>query len=158
MQSGQEFRAYQVTREDGLAAGVTWWNGSPFVVPITRAAIPSPVRSAEWQGEWDMNHDGLYGRLSISSTGPRAGTYTPDGGAALVLRDFVAPDSYQLSLSVPFSADNIQWFNLFNHTQESGRFSGTTVWAGLTFGAQGRRARPGRIRIKDLRPVRLPLG
>ncbi|EAP97855.1 hypothetical protein JNB_12863 [Janibacter sp. HTCC2649] len=156
MQSGQEFRAYQFTREDGLAAGVTWWNGCPFGVTMARAAIPSPLRSAGWQGDWEMNHDGWHGRLSITSTGPWAGTYTPDGGAPLALRDFVAPDGYQLSFSIPFADDNIQRFTLLNHTQESGRFSGTTVWAGMTFGVQGRRARPQWGRVKDLNRVRIP--
>jgi hypothetical protein len=158
-QSGQEFRAYQFTREDGFAAGMTWWNGAPFGVTMARGEIASPLRSAGWQGHWEMNHDGWHGRLSITSTAPWAGTYTPDGEAALPLRDFVAPDGYQLSFSIPFSADNVQPFTLLNHTQESGRFSGTTVWAGMTFGVQGRRVRPDRVRIDDLKPVRrLPIG
>jgi hypothetical protein len=138
---------------------MTWWNGAPFGVTMVRGEIASPLRSAGWEGDWEMNHDGWHGRLSITSTAPWAGTYTPDGGTALPLRDVVAPDGYRLSFSIPFSDDNVQPFTLLNHTQESGRFSGTTVWAGMTFGVQGRRVRSDRIRVEDLKPVRrLPIG
>lgn len=156
-QAGQEFRAYQFTREDGLAAGVTWWAGSPFGVTMGRAPITAPVRRSGWTGDWNMNHDGWHGRLSITSTAPWAGTYTPDGGSPVALRDISAAD-YRLSFRIPFSADNVQPFTVYNHTQETGRFSGTTVWAGMTFGVQGRRARSEAIRIEGLVPVRrLPL-
>lgn len=156
-QSGQEFRAYQFTREDGLAGGVTWWSGSPFGVTLSRAPIPAPVRRSGWVGDWDMDHDGWRGRLSITSTAPWAGTYTPDGGAPLPLQDIASAD-YVLSFRIPFAADNVQPFRIYRHTQETGRFSGTTMWAGMTFGVQGRRARAGRIRIDQLGPAhRLPV-
>ena len=116
----------QVEAGDGLAAGVTWWNGSPFGVTLARQPITSPpVSGTTWQGAWDMNHDGWRGRLDITSAGPLAGTYTPAGGSPLTLRDVVGADGYRLSFSIPFSADNVQPFSLFRHTQEGGRFSGT---------------------------------
>lgn len=156
-QAGQEFRVYQFTREDGLAAGVTWWNGSPFGVTLARSPITSPpVSGTTWQGAWDMNHDGWHGRLDITSTGPLAGTYTPAGGSPVALRDVVGADGYRLSFTIPFSADNVQPFSLFRHAQEGGRFSGTTQWAGMTFGAQGRRALPTELRVEKLVVKRFP--
>lgn len=156
-QTGQEFRVYQFTREDGLAAGVTWWNGAPFGVTLSRQPIRSPRPSGTtWQGAWEMNHDGWHGRLNITSAEPLAGTYTPDGGSPVALRDMFGADGYQLKFSIPFSPDNVQPFTLFRHTQEGGRFSGTTQWAGMTFGAQGRRALPTELRVKDLVAKRFP--
>ena len=156
-QAGQEFRAYQFTREDGLAGGVTWWNGAPFGVTLSRQPIRTPRPSGTtWQGGWEMNHDGWHGRLDITSTQPWAGTYTPDGGSAVTLRDLVGADGYQLAFSIPFSPDNVQPFTLFRHTQEGGRFSGTTQWAGMTFGAQGHRALPTGLRVEDLVAKRFP--
>ena len=127
----------QFTREDGLAAGVTWWNGAPFGVTLSRQPIRSPRPSGTtWQGAWEMNHDGGTAGSTSPSAEPLAGAYTPDGGSPVALRDMFGADGYQLKFSIPFSPDNVQPFTLFRHTQEGGRFCGTTQWAGIEFGAR----------------------
>ncbi|MBA3529213.1 MAG: hypothetical protein H0T91_07900 [Propionibacteriaceae bacterium] len=140
--SGQEFRAYVFSWEPRRAAGLTTWSGTPFGLSLSRdpiGGVPTgDFNQGAWLGSWSMDHDGWRGRLDISSVDPVSASYTPEGGSSLpVSGSLVRP--HELNLTVAFSADNVQPFDLLAHTWENTRFSGTTVWAGQTFGVQGER-------------------
>ncbi|RSM81569.1 hypothetical protein DMH04_27175 [Kibdelosporangium aridum] len=141
---GQEFWAYVYGNDPGQAAGLTTWSGIPFGVSLSRSALPGrPTQgftANDWIGAWAMNHDGWSGTLRITSVQPFVATYTRSSGENLpVSGGLDSTHPHVLRARIRFSGDNLQPFQLHAHTFGKDVFSGTTQWAGLTFGAKGRR-------------------
>ncbi|MER7582610.1 hypothetical protein [Kitasatospora sp. NPDC097691] len=142
---GQEFQAYVFSWDRADAAGSTTWSGMPFGVSLSRSALPgTPTRgfaANDWIGRWAMNHDGWNGTLQITSAAPFGASYTTFDGRTLPVSG--GPDGslpHVLNITIPFSPDNIQPFQLLAHTWEKDVFSGLTQWGGLHFGVRGRRS------------------
>jgi hypothetical protein len=87
-----------------------------------------------------MNHDGWNGKLYITgvSTSAVSGYYIDNAGATKSISGNInSTSSCNLKLKINFSSTNNQSFDLYFHTREDKVFSGTTVWSGTTFGANG---------------------
>jgi hypothetical protein len=140
--SGQEFRAWAFTWDNGNAAGITKWAGTPFGFSLSRGALPGAntrdYTRATWLGSWTMNHDGWKGTLRITAITPLAASYVAWDGSTKPVSGGFSSD-HELNLTIDFGGGNGQPFRLFGHTWEAGRFSGTTQWGGSTFGVQGNR-------------------
>jgi len=141
---GQDFAVSVYSSDVGLAAGDTSWAGIPFGAQLRRGGVPAapadPFDRVDWLGEWEMNHDGWRGVLTVDGV-------APDGAAALAYRRStgeVRPVSgaaradrlHVLDFTIDFGPDNTaQPFTLHHHTREKGMASGFTTWAGRRFGA-----------------------
>ncbi|GAA2248047.1 hypothetical protein GCM10010232_39190 [Streptomyces amakusaensis] len=141
--AGQEFRAYVFGGDPDSAAGWTTWNGTPFGLSLGRAALPgAPAQgftAPDWAGVWEMNHDGVRGRLDIVSAHPFAAVYTTEDGQAL--RASGGPHGSRphiLDLAVPLPGGSRR-FRLLAHTWARGVFSGHTSAGGVDLGVRGHR-------------------
>lgn len=149
--TGQRFDVYDFSWEPARAAGVTTWSGIPFGVQLSRDQLVPFVRrefaAADWIGEWQMDHDGWRGTLSITDLQRVAlpfvdltllkASYTgADGRPHDVSGSLVDGRPHEAVVSIDFDG-NRQPFRLLHHTWEQGVFSGTTEWGGMTFGVIG---------------------
>ena len=150
--SGQRFDTYSFSWDAFNAAGKTTWQNIPFGTILSRKAIPGVYSSSfsrdEWIGNWDMNHDGWRGTLSIKGFIPLPApvfnlvtinaSYTASDGKVCTVTGVLSNNSlHVLSLYIKFSSDNNQRFDLTYHTWEDKVFSGVTYWGNTTFGVQG---------------------
>jgi hypothetical protein len=149
---GQRFEAYSFSWDAFNAAGKTTWQNVPFGTILSRKAIPGVYSSSfsrdEWIGNWDMNHDGWRGILSIKGFIPLPSplfnmmtinaSYTASDGKVYPVTGVLSNNAlHVLSLNIKFSSDNNQRFDLTYHTWEDKVFSGVTYWGNTTFGVQG---------------------
>lgn len=144
-QQGQEFRAYVFSWDPVNAAGRTTWNSIPFGVSLSRSPLPGANTNGfvarDWVGTWSINWDGWRGTLAVSSAQPLSATLTRSDGQVIGVGGSVdAGHPHVLHLTIPFSPDNAQPFQLYAHTWEKSRFSGLTQWGGMDFGVQGVRS------------------
>ncbi|MCZ4097812.1 hypothetical protein C8250_037280 [Streptomyces sp. So13.3] len=113
--------------------------GGRYIIDVA-AQDAAPQTDAFWVGRWQMDHDGWRGTLDITSAVPFAVSYTAADGQGLAVDGGPDPGlPHVLRISIPFSPDNIQQFQLFAHTWEKDVFSGLTQWGPCNFGVQGNR-------------------
>lgn len=147
---GQRFDAYVFSWDRVHAAGMTTWNNIPFGVQLSRDPLPQfegeEFSVQHWAGEWELNHDGWRGVLTIERVFPTHfpyfSTYTQvryrsASGVEYPAEAVIHGDRQRvMDLAICFDG-SWQPFTLYAHTWEHGVLSGTTVWAGSTFGAIG---------------------
>ena len=78
--------------------------------------------------------------MDVGAALPLSARLTRDDGQVLTVGGGVdGTHPHVLHLSVPFSPDNVQAFQLYAHTWEKSRSSGLTQWGGMNFGVHGTR-------------------
>ncbi len=150
--TGQRFDVDIFSNSATMAAGTTSWNSTPFGVQLLRVPWATPVRAddntfepADWIGTWDMRHDGWIGQLVVTSVrSQRNGIYEltasyrdSRGTTRQVRGGLLAAMSHAARIDIRFGGGTWQSFELFVHTWDTVRFSGTTIWGGRDFGVIG---------------------
>ena len=146
---GQEFRMWNYSWDDSMAAGYTTWNGTRYGALMSRQPTPGGGNRSfdanAWRGSWAMNHDGWRGTLVVTATTwlPIPGTITllsgvyTDANGATHAVDGVAPTGTNAAAITIHFPGNAQRFELYGFTWEANVFAGTTSWGGRTFGVAG---------------------
>jgi hypothetical protein len=116
-----------------------------FLVGVPAAGA---IDSSSFLGRWEMNHDGWQGELILddlqvpwqtSPTIPISGTYTPSGGAAVLVNGELSySNPREISFDIEFSG-GAQRFHGYLLSHEQGILAGTTEWSGTSFGFVARR-------------------
>ncbi|WPD22544.1 MAG: C25 family cysteine peptidase [Candidatus Electrothrix scaldis] len=156
----QKFEGYLFTQTKDAMAGITWWNDIPFGFYANKDGtfaggpnlVSGKVSTADFLGEYAMNHDGWEGTLKLweANNGEVAGTYTSIDGSSqhsvrTVLRtatNIRLPSDWgpvhKIELYIDFAdtanQDDDQKFEGYLFTQTKDAMAGITWWNNTPFG------------------------
>jgi hypothetical protein len=141
---GSQVVLYAFNNDGALHGAGTY---KPFYNNIVSAAVatrrghrtlhfPSVVFGrGEWQGTWDVNHDGRRGtlKLKVNSVGV-SGTYTPVGGTARVVIGTFGADGSDLNISIHKGGSLERRFQVHYFESENDVAAGVEIVGGLHYG------------------------
>ena len=114
-----------------------------FVAFAAFVYTPAPVDKHEWYGQWNMNHDGHPGTLTISDSKADCATtpwcdmilsYSGKGGQRIQGSIDRIDDNLQHMVFYLHFPGNKQKFDAYIFSWDKINMAGTTYWNGRTFG------------------------